>query len=354
MDKKTYAIEYPDGEYENILLTHAAEKNVPIQGEIEITSKCNFRCIHCYADQEKSSMDPVLFMRIADQLRQSGCIWLLVTGGEPLIHEDFEEMWNYAHGIGLRLSLFTNGSMLTDKKISVLRQAPPENIEVSVYSLSGQTQKIITGNTLDVDTLLSGLRSLKTVSRVVLKTPLLTENIEETDNIEQLAKENGFGFRMDAVIHPSLSGDCSSIRHRVPAAKAASVVMKDPLMREQLRESNSHNRLPFETEGYLFPCSAGKYSFHIDNEANLSMCSIYRNRAGCLKEESFASVWKRLTDLRETKASPNRRCGECKIRSICPTCPAVGKLHNRESDYIDEYICQYTHEIAALSGIRVL
>lgn len=346
------AIEYPDGNFENLLLKHAAERNVPIQGEIEITSKCNFECVHCYADQEKISMEFDVFKNIADQLRDNGCVWLLITGGEPLTHKEFDKIWNYAHSIGLRLSLFTNGSRITEKVISVLEKAPPENIEVSIYSLDKEKQKSITGTSIDVESLISKLHRLSSFSQVILKTPLLAQNIGEIEKIERLAKEHRFGFRMDAIIHPSINGDSTTTSHRVPAHTAASIVMKDTDMRNQLRESNIHNRLPFETDGYLFPCSAGKYSFHIDNEARLSMCSIYRNQAACLKDETFSEAWEKLIKLRDRKAVANSRCANCGIKNICPTCPAIPKLHNKGPEFIDEYVCQYTHEIAAMSKIK--
>lgn len=84
---------------------------------IEIINTCNFKCIHCYNQNLKSSyIDFSLFCSIVDQLKEMGIVNITLTGGEPTLHKNFIEIYNYCYDIGLKVTLFTNGYYL-DKYI---------------------------------------------------------------------------------------------------------------------------------------------------------------------------------------------------------------------------------------------
>ena len=76
--------------------THA--KNKPINGQLEITLRCNLRCVHCYVIEDESKEELTLpeITNILDQIHQEGCLWLCLTGGEPLLREDFLDIYTYA------------------------------------------------------------------------------------------------------------------------------------------------------------------------------------------------------------------------------------------------------------------
>lgn len=345
-------IEYRSGSYEDFVLSHAAKALIPIQAELEIISNCNFHCIHCYVEKSGSRIDDTTFYKISDQLKGMGCVWMLITGGEPLMHPDFFNMWRYAYEKGFELSLFTNGSLIDYRHIELFCTFPPETIEVTIYSLNNESQKAITGKAIDIQAMISKLTILKKKSNIVLKAILLTHNFADCDGIKELAKTNGFRFRMDAIIHPSLDGNTSTINYRIQAEKAAQLAMSDSLSITQLCNSYQSSKLPFETNGYEFPCSAGVYSFHIDSNCNLNMCSIYRNKISDLRIESFQEGWGKLNNLRSSRRTIRTKCDSCKIKDICSLCPAIPRLYNEKPEFIDEYICSYTKEIAKIAGIH--
>jgi radical SAM protein with 4Fe4S-binding SPASM domain len=341
------------------ITTNAAKCRVPIQGEIEITSLCNFKCIHCYVNSRsgcpdgKNSINIELFKAICDQLRSSGCIWLLITGGEPLIHPNFTEMWKYAWESGLRLSLFTNGSLICDEHVNLFSSFPPDRIEVSVYSLKPTIHKQITHSRVKPSEIIQNLKKLSfRRGSVFIKTPLLQHNYSEIDAIQKIAKEYKIGFRMDAIIHPSISGCRDPIKYRVSHGEAANIVMKDNDMRNQLMHSFKNDRLPFDSSTFYLPCSAGVYSFHIGCNAKVNFCSIFRNEVSDLRFQPFEYGWKNLQHFRnQPKKLLNNECDNCKLKIICPHCPAIPHLHNERPDYIDKYICNYTKQISQISGI---
>jgi MoaA/NifB/PqqE/SkfB family radical SAM enzyme len=78
-------------------------KRIPLSGDIELTFRCNLRCVHCYCnlplnDQEaiENELTTEEVFNILDQIAEAGCLWLLITGGEPLLRKDFLEIYTYA------------------------------------------------------------------------------------------------------------------------------------------------------------------------------------------------------------------------------------------------------------------
>ena len=113
----------------------------PFRGQIELTYRCNLNCIHCYCKGiEDKELTTEEWKKILDVLQKEGCLHLCFTGGEPLIRDDFLEIYSYAKTKGFIITLFTNGQALTAKIINYLVKSPPMAIEIT---LNGITQRSI-------------------------------------------------------------------------------------------------------------------------------------------------------------------------------------------------------------------
>jgi len=96
----------------------------PMSFELELTARCNNDCRHCYinlpagdkeAQQKELTIDQI--SHIADQAVELGALWCLLTGGEPLLREDFSDVYLLLKKKGLLMSVFTNAYLLTQKHI---------------------------------------------------------------------------------------------------------------------------------------------------------------------------------------------------------------------------------------------
>jgi len=115
------------------------EKRIPFEFDLEVTARCNFDCRHCYVNvpaddrdvqQRELSLEEI--STIADQAVDLGALWCLVTGGEPLLRRDFNELYLILKRKGLLLSVFTNASLVTKEHVKLFREYPPRDLEVSV------------------------------------------------------------------------------------------------------------------------------------------------------------------------------------------------------------------------------
>jgi len=98
----------------------AYEKRVPLEGTLETTYRCNLNCVHCYVNQPAASagerareLPLERLKQLIDEIAEEGCLDLLLTGGEVLLRPDFAELYLHAVRAGLRVTVFTNGTMVT-------------------------------------------------------------------------------------------------------------------------------------------------------------------------------------------------------------------------------------------------
>jgi radical SAM protein with 4Fe4S-binding SPASM domain len=96
----------------------AREKGRLLSLDLELTKKCNLKCIYCYADGGNAdpgelSLDEIF--NAVDQAKALGAKKVTLTGGEPLTHKHFFDVAEYIRGAGLFVSLYTNGTLITPK-----------------------------------------------------------------------------------------------------------------------------------------------------------------------------------------------------------------------------------------------
>lgn len=127
----------------------AHKKNIssPFYTHFELTYRCNLNCVYCYClgqgDKGKElGIDEV--KKILDDLKRQGCLQLTLSGGEPLVREDFLEIYAHAKKNGFLTSIFTNGQLFNKEIIKYLVKAPPHSIEITLNGISESTYENIT------------------------------------------------------------------------------------------------------------------------------------------------------------------------------------------------------------------
>ncbi|MFO7968563.1 MAG: radical SAM protein [Candidatus Izemoplasmatales bacterium] len=115
------------------LLDYAYQTNVLITAEFEITSSCNFNCEMCYAKKQNSQLTTKQWFDIFNMAYENGMLFALLTGGEIFSRPDFIKLYNHLYDLGVKITLFTNGSKLNDKILEALKKRPPEVIAITLY-----------------------------------------------------------------------------------------------------------------------------------------------------------------------------------------------------------------------------
>ena len=126
-------------------------RGTPMGFELEVTARCNNDCRHCFinlpaADAPARSRELTFteLVRIAGEAADLGCLWCLVSGGEPLLRDDFSELYLALRRTGLLLSVFTNACLVREGHVRLFRDHPPRDVEVTVYGAAEDTYERVT------------------------------------------------------------------------------------------------------------------------------------------------------------------------------------------------------------------
>lgn len=347
------------GEFSKLIHQKAISERVPINGSIEVTARCNLSCAHCYinmpaADRvaQEREINYLEWCHIIDQIVDEGCLWLLLTGGEPFIRPDFLDIYTYAKRKGLLITLFTNGTLITPYIADYLAEWKPFSIEISVYGRTKETYESVTRASGSYERCMQGIHHL--LERKIplkLKTMVMTINQHEIWDMKSWAEGLGVEFRYDPVLNSGLDGSKKPCRLRIEPEKAVEFDILDEKRFKAWKEFIG-KFLGAPDSDLLYHCGAGVASFHIDPYGEMSLCIMSRDFSYDLHRGSFKEGWYKFIPRVRTRKRVNKsRCGECELISLCGQCPGWGELEHDDPETPVEYLCEIAHLRAEALGI---
>ena len=198
------------------LLTRKANQlNIPLHGIFELTSRCNFNCKMCYIHEncntKKSELSLEQWLEIAKKAKEAGTLFLLLTGGEAMIREDFIELYQKLAVMGFRIVINTNGSLFNEKIAECFKQYPPARINVSLYGNSETTYEQLCGIKA-YHKVIKTIETLKEIGILVRITMTLTPyNCKDCLDIYQISVNKQTLIEMTAYMFPPLRKDNDKI-----------------------------------------------------------------------------------------------------------------------------------------------
>jgi radical SAM protein with 4Fe4S-binding SPASM domain len=343
-------------EFEKRVAAQNAARHVPLSGQFELTYRCNFECVHCYEQgmREQKELSTERWIALVDEVADQGCLWLTLTGGEAVMHPGFERIYEHAVRRGLLVTVFSNGSLLTERIAQLFRRLPPRTIEVSLYGASAETYARSTGRAKGYELALAGVRRMVADGhQVQLKTVVFDETAEDFEAIRALAKELGTGFRYDTNLHAALDGGRAPLAHRLAPEKIIDVEATDPRGFELLRQKfSAGENVPSDK---VYRCGAGRLAFAIAPDGFMQLCTIVRSLRFVLSKTSFGDAWAAMgREVQRRYESEKRRCSTCELQFMCGTCPGVAELEMDDVEAAIDHICETTHARASAALGRTI
>jgi len=275
-----------------------------------------------------------------DDITESGCLLLLLTGGESLLRTDFPDIYSRAKWNGMLVTVFTNGTLITEPIVELFQDLPPDSVEISLYGASPETHDRIAGVEGAYEKCREGIeRLLRKDIRVSLKTLLMTGNLSEYEGMKAMAEAYGVPFRFDAALFPCLDGDKTPLGFRVSPEEAVEKEFSDEGVAAQWRKyMNTFQAIPRSDD--LFQCGAGLTTFHISPYGFLQPCLMVTDISYDLLSGNFVTGWEGLLPpILGKKAAPGFPCKECDKMVVCGFCPAFFKLETGAESVPSEFLC---------------
>ena len=341
------------------LWEQAKEKRVLLSIIMDLTARCNNDCIHCYinrpasdrrAMEQEMSLDEI--KHLTDQAVKMGVLWVLLSGGEPLLRPDFPEIYTYIRTRGIFVSLFTNASLVSTAHIDLFKKYPPRQIEVSVYAATADIHKKVTRKNTFEATMTGIDRLLSANLPVTLKSTIIKANLPDFDGIAEFCRsKSSQPFRFDPFLQ--LRADKNPDRNqeiisqRLTPAQIVSLEKKDPARHSALAHTCQNLPSQPETnEAPLFRCQAGINTCAIGWNAKFQLCPSLVN-PDCtldLRTNTLARAWNDFTPgiirLKSTSSQHKTTCGSCNLHDICSWCPAHADLETSHLDGHTPYFCE--------------
>jgi radical SAM protein with 4Fe4S-binding SPASM domain len=336
----------------------AEARRVPIQGTIEPTFRCNLNCVHCYVNEPAGSREvrareltTERVKALVDEVAEAGCLNLLLTGGEVLLRPDFPEIYRHALARGLRVTVFTNGTMVTDAIADLFDRHRPLSVEITLYGMTRETYERVTRVPGSFARCLQGLeRLLARGIPVKLKTMALTWNAHEVPAMRAFARARGLEFHHDGILNPRV--DCGASRTgelRLRPEQVVALDLADPeqarLLKQACDEALAAEAVdPGPGDEHVYSCGAGRNTFTVDPYGMLQLCQLSRRNGYDLREGTFAAGWnEHLPRLRERTWQKNAVCRRCRLIGLCSSCAGAGELEHGDPEAIVAHFCQVTH-----------
>ena len=345
--------------YMSKYLNRLAIKNgVPISGHFELTPNCNFSCPMCYVheNRHKDELDTDTWLKFADDAKKAGTLFLLLTGGEPFLRDDFKELYTALSQMGFVISINTNGSLLSNY-IDLLKKYPPFRVNVSLYAGTGDAYKNFCG--VDAfDTVTKNIKLLKSAGIGVRLNSVFTEkNSEQAADIIKFAKENELIIKHTSYAYPQIRLGSGSGKNsaRLSAVRAAETEVKSDLLRLGECGFAQKAKTVLKTEdnvtspdGYTsVRCRAGRSAYWITWDGKMRACTMLPTPETEPLKVGFQKAWEDLRHAVGEIKLPSE-CALCKKRSVCPVCAAMCYTETGSFDKKPQYLCDYFNEMRRL------
>lgn len=157
------------------------------------TRTCNLKCAHCYMDSDAQKYQGELTTeeakRFIDDLAEFRVPVLLFSGGEPLVRPDFFELAEYAIGLGIRVTLSTNGTLITPEVAARIKKIGVGYVGISLDGLKDVNDKFRGKEGAFVAAMQGIQNCVSAGQRVGLRFTINRHNLEELDKIFQFIED---------------------------------------------------------------------------------------------------------------------------------------------------------------------
>ena len=350
------------------LVRKTVERRLPWNVHIDLTYRCNERCVHCYLDHhDYGEMTTREVKNVLDQLADAGALFLTFSGGEIFLRQDLFELIRYARGLNFDVSLKTNALLIDQSRARKLRELDIRKIQISIYSADAAIHDAITKVPGSLERSLRAIRFLLAEGlQVKLACPLMKQNLAAFRDVQSLAEKLGVPYMLDLTITPMMDGGDGVLGLRSSAAELLQVLQDQNLNSRACTPPEAATEAAFATGSATssgiesgayddIPCSAGHNSCYISPYGDVSPCVQMPKPAGNLRKQRFDEIWygsSEMNRVRAVRESQLPLCSSCSIRNYCERCPGLAQMEGGDLLGAYERACELAEMNARLAGIE--
>ncbi len=317
---------------------------------IEINSKCNERCLHCYIPHENkiSEMESELFYNILEQCKEMRLLHITLSGGEPMLHKNFCDFLSKCYEKELSINVLSNLTRLDDKILEELKRNPLLGVQVSLYSMIPDTHDKITkvkGSFKKTKNAI--LKLIENDIPLQISCPIMKENKDSFNTVVKWAKKYKINVGADYVIIGRYDHSNQNLNHRLSIDEIDEVMQKVFLKDKKYRQNlklTAEKKKSVTPEDYV--CSVCNSSLCIAENGNVYPCPGWQDYiVGNVKKDSLKTIWntsQKIHYLRNLRNKDFPKCIKCPDKEYCTMCMVRNANEDLKGDplVVNDFFCR--------------
>jgi len=312
-------------------MTEKAQRlNIPFNVQLDLTYRCNERCVHCYLDHDDhGEMTTAEIKHLLDEMAEAGVFILTLSGGEIFLRKDFFELLEHARRLMFCVKLKTNAVLIREREAARIRDLGVESVQISIYSHRPEVHDGITLIPGSLKRSIDAIRFLKSQGlRVIIANVLMTQNRQDYPGVRALAAELGVECTLDPTITPMMDGNRSTLDLGVDQ-NTLRQVFRDTALVGDADEFCAIPAPTGESELESTPCSAGHTACYVSPYGEVFPCVQFPLPTGNVRQQRFVDIWRdsdRMKEVRSIRLKDLTTCPSCTHVGSCTRCPGLAFL----------------------------
>jgi radical SAM protein with 4Fe4S-binding SPASM domain len=315
----------------SVLMQEMSEKalklNIPLSVQLDLTYRCNERCVHCYLDHDDhGEMTTGEIKHLLDEMADAGVFILTLSGGEIFLRKDFFELLEHARRLMFCVKLKTNAVLIREREAARLRDLGVESIQISIYSHRPKVHDAITLIPGSLKRSVDAIRFLKSQGlKVIIANVLMTQNRQDYSGVRALAAELGVECTLDPTVTPMMDGNRGVLDLAVDQGTLRQV-FRDAALVGDVDEFCAIPAPPGESELESVPCSAGHTACYVSPYGDVFPCVQFPLPTGNVRQQRFVDIWRhsdQMNQVRSIRVKDLTTCTSCTHVSTCTRCPGL-------------------------------
>lgn len=351
-NKKNYLCQISkslDGSTQKFLDDHFNGKPHLTSLHIEITDKCNERCVHCYIEQKKKAnyIKSDLFYNILEQCKDMKVLHLTLTGGEPMLHRNFRDFLRKCKEDNFSVNVLSNLTLLNDEIIAEMKKNQLLGVQVSLYSMDSEIHDEITQIKGSFEITKNAILKLKENDiPLQISCPIMKQNKNSYKDVLCWAKTQNINIGFDYVIIARCDYTTQNLRSRLSINDIREIVrdkiINEPKYFEKI-EQEAENKSKDTPDDII--CSVCHSSICIADNGNVYPCAGWQGHVvGNVNETSLKEIWNNSSGVQYLRGLRKRdfaKCIECPDRNYCTMCMVRNANEHPYGNpfVVNEYFC---------------
>jgi radical SAM protein with 4Fe4S-binding SPASM domain len=320
--------------------------------QIELTSKCNERCVHCYIPHENKITDITkdLFYDVLEQCKEMGLLSLTLSGGEPMLHKDFCEFLRKCKEYDFSVLILSNLTMLTDDIIHEMKESRLSSVQVSLYSMNPEIHDAITMLRGSFEkTKASILRLIENDIPLQISCPTMKQNKNCYVDVLNWAHKHKVRAVTDYIMMGRSDGTTQNLDNRLSVDEIGQVISdiieNDTAYQDAMREADVTAKEDLDISDDI-ACGVCISSICMVANGDVYPCSGWHDGVvGNIKETRLQEIWdnsEKVNYLRGLRKKNFPKCLNCPDRAFCAMCMVRNANEDPDGNplKVNEHFCK--------------